>query len=350
VKRFLTISLVLGLFLGVIQIFIPLEGLSRSLAPATAKSGRMSGTVLRFPVPKSKQGTVSVEMEIAMDTGVCSVSYIGVQGDEKALLSAGTATPRFTVPAEGYLVLDPGGKSGRYRIHIGPKWHLLSPTPRFAFSVTSTAGLLVLVFLWRSQPYLSLLRQERRKVIYVSSIALLSFFLYSVLHEFGHWIVGYLGGGTASTIVWTPLAGGEPHVSFSHLSQAVVPWMMAGGILIPTVVGLGLVLTWLAFSRRLQWPLSYAMIIPGVLFLFSNVACVVPSDRHMSFLTAKFGLEGFGASLVAAIPLVLTIAAYGCVVMRLMSRGREVQQNAAPNDGPAAPIDNSDGLRGGRHR
>ena len=276
-----------------------------------------------------------------MDTGVCSVSYIGIQGDEKALLSAGTATPRFTVPTEGFLVLDPGGNSGRYRIHIGPKWHLLSPTPRFALSVTSTAGLLVLLFLWRSQRYLSLLREERRKVIYFSAIAILSFFLYSVLHEFGHWIVGYLGGGTASAIVWTPVAGEEPHVSFSHLPQAVVPWMMAGGVLIPTVVGLGLILTWLAFSHRLQWPFSYAMIIPGVLFLFSNVAYVLPSDRHMSFLTAEFGLGGFSASLIAAIPLVLTIAAYGCVVMRLMNRARGVQQNATPNGGPATQLGNS---------
>lgn len=324
-KSTLRIGLVVVSILGVIQVFIPSEILFGSRAPSMSYSGKISGKALRFQVPNSKHDTVSLDMMLDMETGVCSITCVDPNGAENPLYSAIKATSRYKVPAGGYLVLDPGTNSGRYRINLGPMWHPLSPRFRVLFAVSSALGLLMSALCWRFKRNLFSLRLERKQLFYTVFIAILSVLLYAVVHELGHWFVGYLGGGTATEIVWTPLSGEEPHVSFGTLPEAVVPWMIAGGVWIPTIIGLALVLTWLIFSRRIYRPLGYALIIPGVLFLLSNVACLLPAgpDGHRKALSTALGLQGFAGTLVEFSPPIVTVAAYWCIFMKLRKRRSE---------------------------
>ena len=69
-------------------------------------------------------------------------------------------------------------------------------------------------------------RVHRRTLVSGIIIAAVSGLLYSVVHEFGHYIFAVALGGEVRSITWTIFGTVEPHVSYHYLPPAARPWAM----------------------------------------------------------------------------------------------------------------------------
>ena len=91
---------------GVVSALMPIELFPDSLTPFTSARGTFAGEAVEIAVPKSKQPTITAEIIIRMERGVCAVSTVGPDGI-KALYKAGEANSREDLSANSQLVLNP---------------------------------------------------------------------------------------------------------------------------------------------------------------------------------------------------------------------------------------------------
>jgi hypothetical protein len=321
---------------GILLALTPAEALPDSFRPFVSARGTFDGKPVQLGIPKSRKATVSVSMAVRMNKGVCKVSYSGPDGNSP-LLTLGGGAPRFELPTGSQLVLDPGTNPGSYEVYIGPKWHPLAPPGKLVIFFACLGGLISPLILRRNKPLLK--RLGRKRFLFLIAIAAISCLSYSVVHEFGHLGVAVLLGGKVNKIVWTMFSGEEPHVSFSHLPDTASPWMAAGGILFPTLVGLILVGFWITFSKQMSWYMSVLLVVPGLVFLFSNVACLLGviirnplRNGHMAALALHLGLQGVPKVLLTLSPLFITIIVYILAGIKLF-KTKTVPKQVNPADG-----------------
>jgi hypothetical protein len=142
--------------------------------------------------------------------------------------------------------------------------------------------------------------------------------LYSLVHEAGHLLFGWLWGDTPAwhQVSWTIFSGEEPHAAFRSLPDEAVPWMGAGGILLPTLVGCVLVAAgfWRG-GRAARW-VQLVLVTAGAVLLLGNLGLFADTD-HTLPLALHLGLHGVLAQIVALMPAVLTLAVYGYIGYRL---------------------------------
>lgn len=313
-KAFLYIWIALCL-VGVLAALIPAELLPDSFTPFVSARGTFDGKPVQLSLPNGRKSAVKVQIVLNMKQGVCKVSLIGPEGEQwLATMGKGRSTTTSSL-GDSQLLLDPGQDSGSYRVFIGSKWHPLAPYGKIIVLFTCL-GALAPVLLPRQA--VSMFRGlGRKRFLFLSVVLVTAFFLYSVVHEFGHFSVATLLGGTVDHVAWTILSGEEPHVSYRSLPETARPWASAGGLLVPTALALILLSLWMAFSERMSWYLSVSLAVFGLVFLVGNVGClfdVIEFDslqyHHMGALAWHFGLRGYSMVLFVLSPTLLTIIVY----------------------------------------
>jgi hypothetical protein len=107
------------------------------------------------------------------------------------------------------------------------------------------------------------------------------------------------------------------------------PWMSAGGMLVPTALGLMLLGVRAVLSKRMSWYLSATMIVFGLLFLMGNLGCVSEMfqynaypNRHVNAVATHFDLQGAGMPLVVLSAPLLTQTVYALVGCRIYQATR----------------------------
>ena len=178
-------------------------------------------------------------------------------------------------------------------------------------------------------------------IIILAIVAVLSgTVIYPVVHEGGHFLAGHLQGVEARDAVWT-VWGGRPHVSFGATPAHAIPWINAGGMILPTVVGILLMVIWFAVSQRVSFVVGAVIWIPGLVLLSGNLGAIAESASssysHMRPLGAHFGLSGAAAFIFQASPALLSVLLFVFFVRRLRSTShKKTAQHDAAQDGESA--------------
>ena len=176
-------------------------------------------------------------------------------------------------------------------------------------------------------------------IIILATIAVLSVtVIYPVIHESGHLLAGHLQGveaRDAALTVWS----GHPHVSFADTPAHAIPWIDAGGIILPTVVGILLMVIWFTLSRRISFVTGYVLWIPGLVLLSGNLGAVAEAASsthgHLGLLAAHFGLSGTAAFIFQASPALFSVLLFVFFVchLRRISHKKTAQHEAAQDGG-----------------
>lgn len=313
---------------GLVVVLTPTELLPDSLTPFTSAQGTFTGEAVEILIPASHQPTVKAEIILRMEDGACTVRSIG-PGGLISVFEARDANYRDELPTNGQLILDPGPNSGAYKVFIGSKWHPLAPLGKLMVFLTCLVGLAVAVV--KGQATAIAQRLGRKRFLFLIAISLVATSLYSVVHEFGHYSVGTLLGGKVDRVVWTPLAGEEARVYFDSIPLEARPWMSAGGMLVPTVLGLMIFGVRAVLLRRLSWYVSATMVVFSLSLLMGNLGCVFEMfqynshpNRHMNALATHFELEGAAMVLLVLSAPLLTLTVYALVGYKIY---REIRNN-----------------------
>jgi hypothetical protein len=185
-------------------------------------------------------------------------------------------------------------------------------------------------------------RLGKTRVTFLIAVCVISgLIVYPVLHEGGHMIFGMWFGALADWhgVVWTCLGGEEPHGAFTYIPEKAVPFMQAGGHILPTLVALPLLSTWRAVYRKAPWWVSAALVSMPVLFLLSTLGCLfgLYSNTHMDALSVGLGLRGPLRIMVSLSPLLLGSA----VLVWIGMKSRRPNPVASGSGNP--PPRNTDG-------
>lgn len=132
--------------------------------------------------------------------------------------------------------------------------------------------------------------------------AVVSGLLYSVVHEFGHFIFAVALGGTVGSVTLTIFSNAEPHVSYSHLPANAAPWAWAGGYLFPTALALVLIAAWYSRRRWLSSLSASILLIPAATMLLCNLGCIpelFEPNSHVGKFTSYYGMGKMGEALVS---------------------------------------------------
>jgi hypothetical protein len=309
---------------------IPQKYIPERLTPFVSAKGRFDGKPIRFTTPKGRKSEVAATIRIRMEQGICQVS-LRHGAELNGILGIGEGNSRNRIPTGSELVLDPQGNVGDYDITIGPEWHPLAPKARrFVFLPMAIAMMVAVVFTGKFRSLASRLGVKRG--FFLAAMAVVSgFVFYPVFHEAGHMIFGMLCGAVPNWdgVVWTCLGGEEPHASFSDLPERAVPFMTAGGPIVPTLVALLLLLIWRFVYRRASWYVSAALVSIAILFLFSTLGCLFELYRntHMDALSVHFGLTGPLRIAFSLSPLLVAVTVYVWLGMKFRESESRKQQS-----------------------
>jgi len=232
------------------------------------------------------------------------------------------------LPAGDTLVVEASEHGGNYRVKVGSQWGLFGSSMRLVI-VGSCVGGLAGLGAKRSRKVVNLARRIGvRRICFAGAVAIVSGpVLYSIVHEFGHYVVGIMLGGEVREVVWTVFSGEDPHVSFSSMPEGAGPWMSAAGPILPTLVAVVLIAIWLVFSKRMPWCVGACLVASGFAFLLANVGCVFElfgSGTHMNRLSSHLGLRGLVRVVFELLPLLVTVVMFtlfGCRLRRMMKNG-----------------------------
>lgn len=334
--------LVAAALLGLLVLtLVPARYLPPNWTPFVRGHGQFEGRAVHVTAPNLPRPAFPVSGQVRMEAGTCQVAYIEPGGETRTHFTIGDGTFSLDMVPGGAIRLDPGSGRGRYEVFIGPAFHPLSPKGRVVVWV-ALGGTVVAWFAWRARRRAQARAPSAGRIAFLLLLAIVcATIIYPVVHEFGHAAVGTVLGGRVDRVTWTVLSGEHPHVLFSHLSQAAWPWMSAGGILVPTLVGVVLLSVWLALAGRLSWYASAAMLLPGVTLLMGNVACILAvfsgEPSHMGAISTYYRLMTIEPYLVELSPPAVTLFMYVLVIRRWrqISRAGEAARVASASSTPS---------------
>jgi hypothetical protein len=206
---------------------------------------------------------------------------------------------------ESLLITCSEAARGPYRVSMGSPLLAIKPTSRSFLLALAAIGVVLHVASRRFK----LKRQIAlpRRLTLAGTALFSGLILYSVIHELGHYLFGRAFGGRVREVVWTLLEGDKPHVSFASLPPGTGVWMQAGGVFLPTAIGIGGIVLWLVLRRRLSWLGQTLILTPACVLIAGNLGLLAADDHHLS------GLMGRTA---VAVP-VFSIAILALVAVRL---------------------------------
>ena len=105
---------------------------------------------------------------------------------------------------------------------------------------------------------------RRIAILLLAALAVFSaLVVYPVVHEAGHFLAGKALGAEVKQVVWTLLGGERPHVLFGQTPGELIPWINAGGIILPTVIGGAAIIFWLCCCERMGFWWQAVILIPS---------------------------------------------------------------------------------------
>jgi hypothetical protein len=260
-------------------------------------------------------------LAIQMETGLCDVITLDAAATVVEQWWTQTTTYQGQIPRGGKvrLVARPGAE-GYYHLTIGSPamWGPTLMGARIALLVLSAALVAAWLFGARMNWRQWSARRRIALVIIAATTAFTGIVLYSIIHEAGHLLFGWLWGGTPALhqVAWTIFSGEEPHANFRSLPPEAVPWMGAGGMLLPTFVGCALVAVGFWGGGRAPRWLQLVSVTAGVVLLLGNLGLFASTDHTMP-LALYLGFRGVLTQIVALMPAVLTLAVYAYIGYRL---------------------------------
>lgn len=283
----------------------------------------VEGTFAGDPVemPWTGETPVPYRIVVTMETGLCEIVEFDVSGGVARHFLAQEVTYRGRIhPGGSVRLLARLDAKGYYHLRMGPlaMWGPALMGARVAalavFATFVAARLFGVRIDWRQWDA----RRRRALPVVAATTALTGLVLYTIVHEAGHLLFGWLWGGTPawSQVSWTVFSGEEPHAAFRSLPDEAVPWMGAGGMLLPTFVGCVLVGAGFWWGARVAPWMQLALVTAGALLLLGNLGLVADTD-HTLPLALHFGLPGVLAEIAALMPVALTLAIYGYIIYRL---------------------------------
>jgi hypothetical protein len=261
---------------------------------------------------------------VTMETGLCDIFELDARGALARQLSAQEMTYRGRIqPGGSVRLLAQPGANGYYHLRMGPlaMWGPALMGARVAALAVVVALVIARLFGLRIHLRQWAARRRRELAVVAATTAFMGLVLYSIVHEAGHLLFGWLWGGTPawSQVSWTIFSGEEPHADFRSLPAEAVPWMGAGGMLLPTLVGCVLVAAcfWRG-GRAARW-VQLVLVTAGAVLLLGNLGLFASTD-HTLPLALHLGLRGALAQVAALMPAVLTLGVYGYIGYRLRVR------------------------------
>lgn len=286
----------------------------------------IEGTIAGDPIeiPWGVPGATPYWIALVMETGLCDIVVFDVGGAVLKKWSAQQVTDRGRIPPGGRvkLLARPGAK-GYYHLRLGPlaTWGPVLMATRVVMLGLSAAFVTAWLFGVRVRRRQWDARQRRVLVLLAATAALSGLVLYSIVHEAGHLLFGCLWGGTPAwdQVSWTVFSGEEPHASFRSLPREAEPWMAAGGLLLPSLVGCVLVAAGSWRGERSAWWVQGVLVTVGAVLLLGNLGLFADSG-HTLPQARHFGAHGTLAQIMALMPAMLTLAISGCLGYRLRWR------------------------------
>jgi hypothetical protein len=255
---------------------------------------------------------------VTMETGLCDIIELDACGAVAEQWSAQEVTYRGRIqPGGSVKLLAQSGAKGYYHMRMGPlaTWGPALMAARIASLAVFAALVTARLFGVRIDR-----RQWSARLLLVigATTAFSGIVLYSLVHEAGHLLFGWLWGGTPAwnQVSWTIFSGEEPHAAFRSLPDEAVPWMGAGGMLLPTFVGCVLVAAGFWRGGRVARWVRLVLVTAGAMLLLGNLGLFADTD-HTLPLTLHLGFHGVVAQIVALMPAVLTLTVYAYVGYRL---------------------------------
>ncbi|HEX41980.1 MAG TPA: hypothetical protein ENN81_07965 [Phycisphaerales bacterium] len=308
---------------GLVLFLIPGRYLPPHWVRYVSARGNLPGKLAELRIPNWGERHVRVSLRINMTADVCRVSRVSPDGEVVDLCRIGQGQCWVDIPVEDTLRLDPGAGNGRYRMSAGWPWGRFGPSWRM-LGISCCAGALAEMMLGRRRRTLRAWRGIKgRHICLTAAVAVVSgLVLYPSVHEFGHYIIGLMLGGQVREVRWT-IFSGDPGVSFNRLPDGAGPWMSAAGPIVPTIVAVLLVCIWLWLGRRVRWYTAVCLLVPAVIFLLSNLGCVIEafdSGAHMNRLSTHLGLSGVARVAFEMLPVAVSAVVVGLVLRRLRRR------------------------------
>jgi hypothetical protein len=261
---------------------------------------------------------------VTMETGLCDIIELDSGGavaehwSAQKITYGGEIQPGNTVR----LIAQPGAK-GHYYVRMGAlaTWRPAITAMRAALLGSSAVLVGIWLFRVRVNPRQWDARRRRAVMVVAATTAFTGIVLYSIIHEAGHLLFGWFWGGTPALkrVSWTIFSGEEPHADFRSLPPEAVPWMGAGGLLLPTLAGCVFVVAGFCLRGRIAGWMPLALVTAGAAMLLGNLGLFASTD-HTLPLALHLGFDGVLAQIVALMPAVLTLAVYGYVAYRLRVR------------------------------
>jgi hypothetical protein len=173
-------------------------------------------------------------------------------------------------------------------------------------------------------------RQRLELVVVAATITFSGLVLYSIIHEAGHLLFGRMWGGTPAwdQVSWTIFSGEEPHANFRSLPPESVPWMGAGGVLLPTLVGCALIIVSFQLHGRVTWWVHRVLISAGAILLLGNLGLFADTG-HTLPLAIHLGAHGIAAQILALMPAMLTLIIWSYIGYLLRHRGKARERASA---------------------
>jgi hypothetical protein len=324
-------------------LLLPLESYWPGALPYFVQGGRLDGRPVEVALDRTSIDSpmVEVQIEFSMQSGTFRAAYPEM-GPRSYLVGGQEGDYRLRLPREKKLLLDPMGGTGTYELTIGSPYHPLARPARRLLALSILGGLLLGLayrLAVKRSPRLKngLVRFAQRvntfgrlKLVFGAAVGVAASLLYSVVHELGHYLGATICGIEVKHAAWTMFSGESPHVRYATQPTGWADAITdAGGTLLPTILAWILLGAWFALRRRLNAYLSMLLLIPPVMWLFSNISGVIDAIRylaghhpgHMATTGEQLGLGAPGAVFFCLVPTLLTVLAY-LLVYRALRRDR----------------------------
>lgn len=288
--------------------------------------GTFEGRPVEIPWTRTKDAPYNMSLDL--EKGRCEFVLLDASGRTLIKFTAQEFTYSGRIDGCGKLQFLPSEDAGgRYHVRVGTLMVLgpLITATRVLIFVSCLAGIAASYWGWR----VPLPGQNRRRWLVGALIMAFSgLVLYSVVHEGGHVLFGMLFGGELDPagIRWTIFSGEEPHAAFRHLPPDAFPWMTAGGVLLPTLIGLVLVVIWFWRGGRMSWWLQFILVIPALALLLGNIGLFADAG-HTLPLASHFGVHGVLAHVAALGPAIVTLIVFA-FILRWVARATRAPQES----------------------
>lgn len=133
---------------------------------------------------------------------------------------------------------------------------------------------------------------------------------------------------------------GRSHVGLSNVSGDALPWVNAGGTLLPTMVGTALIAAWIPISKRKPRPIWHLwLVVPATVMFLGNLGLIAEAMtrsngfRHMQLLAKDLGGTGVMGGLWEVAPAVWSFLVFALALWAYRRSATPIETRRDEMDG-----------------